>query len=240
MWAEMLSKLQGRSLDQIDPDLYVELEILRKYYRNPIQHAARRYIDYREVADLWKNCKSAVNQMFTRIDCEGILLKVCMPWPCDLDTLFAIYLINENAGLIGEWEFLANPRESNHQGSYVVNCARGQFDRNQLKEPKSASWMLIKHFCLPEGGEFQKLLNHVNAAVVHESNRKGNPPKGLWAYVDWYMENKAREASLPETIEKLLLDKLLLLVESYIGDQNPADLATLRDVIRKLDLPQQD
>lgn len=240
MWAEMLSKLQGRSLDQIDPDLYVELEILRKYYRNPIQHAARRYIDYREVADLWKNCKSAVNQMFTRIDCEGILLKVCMPWPCDLDTLFASYLINENAGLIGEWEFLANPRESNHQGSYVVNCAQGQFDRSQLKEPKSASWMLIKHFCLPEGGEFQKLLNHVNAAVVHKSNHKGNPPKGLWAYVDWYMENKAKEASPQDIVEKLLPEKLLPLVKSYIGDQNPADQATLSDFIRKLDLPQQD
>ncbi len=240
MWSDMLSRLQGKSLNQIDPDLYVELEILVKYFRNPIQHAARRYIDYREVADLWKNCKSAVNQMFTRIDCEGILLKVCMPWPCDLDTLFAIYLINKYAGLIGDWNFVDNAKDQRHQGSYVVNCARGQFDRSQLKEPKSASWMLIKHFCLPEGGDFQKLLNHVNAAVVHKSNHKGNPPKGLWAYVDWYMKNKVRAASSQETIEKLLLDKLLPLVELYIGDQNPADQATLRDFIHKLDLPQQD
>lgn len=163
-----------------------------------------------------------------------------MPWPCDLDTLFAIYLITEYAGLIGDWNLVDNAKDPRHQGSYVVNCARGQFDRNQLKEPKSASWMLIKHFCLPEGGEFQKLLNHVNAAVVHKSNHKGNPPKGLWAYVDWYMDKKAKEASQQEIVEKLLPDKLLPLVKSYIGDQNPADQATLRDFIRKLDLPQQD
>lgn len=240
MWKDMTKELRGAFLNQHDPDLYHELEILRAYYRNPTQHAARRF-DKGEAENLWKNCRIAVNRMHKRIQIEDAVLKICMPWPCDLDTLFAIHLINDNAGPIGDLEFVdPNDESADHQGGYVVNCARGQFDRSQLKEPKSASWMLIKHFCLPEGGDFQKLLNHVNAAVVHKSNHKGNPPKGLWAYVDWYMKNKVRAGSSQETIEKLLLDKLLPLVKSYIGDQNPADQATLRDFIRKLDLPQQD
>lgn len=239
-WYRMTNGLSGVFLNEHDPDLYHELEILREYYRNPTQHAARRF-DKGEAENLWKNCKIAVNGMHKRIQIEDKVLKICAPWPCDLDTLFAIHLIKDNAGPIGDWEFVdPNDKSPDHQGGYVVNCAQGQFDRSQLKKPQSASWMLIKHFCLPEGGEFQKLLNHVNAAVVHMSNHKGNPPKGLWAYVDWYMENKAKEASLQDIVEKLLPEKLLPLVKSYIGDQNPADQATLSDFIRKLDLPQQD
>jgi len=232
VWGGMTNKLKARLLDQIDSDLYVELEILRKYFRNPTQHAARRYREG-QALELWKNCKSVVNQMYNRIQLEGALLKICMPWPCDLDALFAYHLINDNAGPIGDWDFVdPEDKAPDHQGGYVVNCARGQFDRDPLKEPKSASWMLIKHFCLPEGGEFQKLLNHVNAAVVHRKNSKANPPKGFWVYVDWHMKNKVNDLPPQETIEKFLP-----LVQSYIGDKNPTDLPILKDSIVKLKSP---
>ncbi|KAA0224694.1 hypothetical protein EDS67_22770 [candidate division KSB1 bacterium] len=232
-WYKMTKGLDGVFLNEHDPDLYHELEILREHYRNPTQHAARRF-DKREAEMLWKNCCSAVNRIHNRIQIEDVVLKVCMPWPCDLDTLFAIHLINDNAGLIGEWEFVGlNDKSDDHQGGYVVNCARGQFDRSQLKEPKSASWMLIKHFCLPEGGEWQKLLNHVNQTVVlYKKNPNVDPPKGLWGYVHWYMKNMVEEISKIETIEKFLP-----LIESYLGDKNPTDLAILKDSILKLKSP---
>lgn len=228
----------GKIIWKIDEDwreregnrlLYEELKRLGRYFRNPTQHPQMRY-NQKKAARVWKLCIDSVNDMFEYVQTSDQKLAVLIPWPCDLDTVLATYLINKFAGGIGQINVTdQDALQDDENAGYVINLSNGQFDGNRSPW-KPACRLIAEHLGIDDEPRVSSLLRYLETCPG--SDEIDSSRDGLFrSYANKLTSNSASPA------DDLLHNLWRLVDKFYDGGHDLANSEVLKMFVKELGLP---